>query len=157
VWAWKFNHNKISRCVSPITDSQTVQAQTRTDGLQHERNSKFCLKNTALIEVCGLRCDKLPVLYVLLVKCLCKIIVYITFSSCQRSVQIILTPSFTRVMNWPSCLTGEILPRSLRNVMSCILSVKWVLGSGGCNMSWKVHFLESHLDFFPENLGEMSD
>ena len=26
-----------------------------------------------------------------------------------------------------------------------------------CNMSLKVHFLDSHLDFFPENLGEASD
>jgi hypothetical protein len=25
------------------------------------------------------------------------------------------------------------------------------------NMSLKIHFLESHLDFFPENLGEVSD
>ena len=27
----------------------------------------------------------------------------------------------------------------------------------GCNISLKIHFLESHLDFFPENLGEVSD
>jgi len=27
----------------------------------------------------------------------------------------------------------------------------------GCNMSLKIHFLESHLDFVPENLGEVSD
>jgi len=27
----------------------------------------------------------------------------------------------------------------------------------GCNMGLKIHFLESHLDFFPENLGEVSD
>src|SRR5215469_6829882 len=27
----------------------------------------------------------------------------------------------------------------------------------GCNMSLKIHFLESHFDFFPENLGEVSD
>ena len=26
----------------------------------------------------------------------------------------------------------------------------------GCNMSLKIHFLESHLDLFPENLGEVS-
>nr|CAH7763855.1 unnamed protein product [Callosobruchus chinensis] len=26
-----------------------------------------------------------------------------------------------------------------------------------CNMSLKVHFLHSHLDFFPENLGAVSD
>jgi len=27
----------------------------------------------------------------------------------------------------------------------------------GCKMSLKIHFLESHLDFFPENLSEVSD
>ena len=27
----------------------------------------------------------------------------------------------------------------------------------GCNMSLKIHFLESHLDFYPEDLGEVSD
>ena len=27
----------------------------------------------------------------------------------------------------------------------------------GCNISLKIHLLESHLDFFPENLGEVSD
>ena len=27
----------------------------------------------------------------------------------------------------------------------------------GCNMSLKVHFLESHLNFSPANLGEVSD
>ena len=27
----------------------------------------------------------------------------------------------------------------------------------GCNMSLKIHFLESNLDFFPENLSEVSD
>ena len=27
----------------------------------------------------------------------------------------------------------------------------------GCNMSLKVHFLHSHLDFFPENCGAVND
>jgi hypothetical protein len=27
----------------------------------------------------------------------------------------------------------------------------------GCNMRLKIHFLESHLDFFQESLGEVSD
>jgi len=27
----------------------------------------------------------------------------------------------------------------------------------GCNMSLKIHFLESYLHFFPENLGEVGD
>jgi hypothetical protein len=48
VWAWKHNHNKDSRHVSPITDSQTVQVQTCTCTFGHETNSKHCLRNTAL-------------------------------------------------------------------------------------------------------------
>ena len=27
----------------------------------------------------------------------------------------------------------------------------------GCNMSIKIHFLHSHLNFFPDNLGQLSD
>jgi hypothetical protein len=27
----------------------------------------------------------------------------------------------------------------------------------GCNMSLKIHILDSHLDDFPENLGDVSD
>jgi len=27
----------------------------------------------------------------------------------------------------------------------------------GCNMSLNTHFLDSHLDFFPDNLGAVSD
>jgi len=27
----------------------------------------------------------------------------------------------------------------------------------GCNMSLKIHFLQSHLDFFPENCSAVSD
>ena len=27
----------------------------------------------------------------------------------------------------------------------------------GCNMSLKIHFLDSHLDLFPDNLGAISD
>jgi hypothetical protein len=27
----------------------------------------------------------------------------------------------------------------------------------GCNMSLKIHFLHSHLDIFPDNLGAVSD
>jgi len=48
----KLNHNKDSRHVSPITGSQTVQAHTCTVMLGHETNSKFCLRNTALLVVC---------------------------------------------------------------------------------------------------------
>jgi len=43
---------KDSRHVSPVTESQTVQAQTFTDTVGHETSSKFCLRNTALLVVC---------------------------------------------------------------------------------------------------------
>jgi len=39
-----------------------------------------------MLEVCGLRCDKLQVLCVPLVKCLCKMIVLIILSPCQGSL-----------------------------------------------------------------------
>ncbi|UYV63750.1 hypothetical protein LAZ67_2005492 [Cordylochernes scorpioides] len=43
---------------------------------------------------------------------------------------------------------------SFRNVCKNFLgSVKAL----GCNMSLKIHFLHSHLDFFPDNLGAVSD
>ena len=29
--------------------------------------------------------------------------------------------------------------------------------ANGCNMSLKMHFLDSQLDFFPQNLGAVSD
>ena len=48
----KLNHDKDSRRVRPVNDSQTVQPQTRTDRLGQETNSKFCLRNTALSVVC---------------------------------------------------------------------------------------------------------
>ena len=60
-WACKLNHKKDSRHVSPITDSQTVQAQICTDMLGYETNSKlrkccacsfsevFCVKGLYLL------------------------------------------------------------------------------------------------------------
>jgi len=51
-WEWKLDHNKDSRHVSPMRDSQTVQAQTCTDTMGHESNSQFWLRNTALPVVC---------------------------------------------------------------------------------------------------------
>src|SRR5207245_7664228 len=38
-------------------------------------------------------------------------------------------------------------------VEKCITAYRQV----GCNMSLKIHLLDSHLDFFPENLGAVSD
>jgi len=43
---------------------------------------------------------------------------------------------------------------SYQNVVQNLLTSYKTMG---CNMSLKIQFLESHLDFFPENLGEVSD
>jgi hypothetical protein len=70
----------------------------------------------------------------------------------------------------------EISQKALRNVASIQKVTKSFLGNHkaenyheiasdlltaykamGCNMSLKVHSLDSHLDFFPENLGAVSD
>ena len=50
--AWKLHHNTDSRPWSPITDSQTVQAQLCTETLGNETNSKFRLRNTAVLVAC---------------------------------------------------------------------------------------------------------
>jgi hypothetical protein len=41
--------------------------------------------------------------------------------------------------------------------MGRILVAKWVLQNNGCNMSLNMHFLDPNLDFFPENIGAISD
>ena len=44
-------------------------------------------------------------------------------------------------------------PNYVNIVQKCISAYKLM----GCNMSLKIHLLDSHLDFFPENLGSVSD
>ena len=51
---------------------------------------------------------------------------FIIFSSCQVSDEVILTPSVMRVVKRPLNFRDQILPHSLRSVMSLILGVKWV-------------------------------
>ena len=45
-------------------------------------------------------------------------------------------------------------PANYQDVVQDLLTSYKVMG---CNMRLKTHFLEPHLDFFPENLGEVSD
>jgi len=49
---------------------------------------------------------------------------------------------------------GKQKDLNYRNIVSKMLDAFKNLG---CNMSLKVHFLNSHLDYFPENLGDVSD
>ncbi|UYV69440.1 hypothetical protein LAZ67_6003617 [Cordylochernes scorpioides] len=49
---------------------------------------------------------------------------------------------------------GSIKVENYRDIVNdLLLSYKTL----GCNMSLKIHFLHSHLDFFPDNLGAVSD
>ena len=55
--------------------------------------------------------------------------------------------SFTAVL-------GNFKARNYRDFVKRLLNSYEKLG---CNMSVKVHFLNSHLNYFPENLGAMSE
>ncbi|UYV78169.1 hypothetical protein LAZ67_16000358 [Cordylochernes scorpioides] len=51
-------------------------------------------------------------------------------------------------------LLGNLKAENYSNLVNeLLLSYKTL----GCNMSLKIHFLHSHLDFFPDNLGAVSD
>ena len=43
------------------------------------------------------------------------------------------------------------------NYQDLVLDLLTSYKAMGCNMSLKIHFLESHLNFLPENLGEVND
>ncbi|UYV73797.1 hypothetical protein LAZ67_11000938 [Cordylochernes scorpioides] len=49
---------------------------------------------------------------------------------------------------------GSVKVENYRDIVNDLLLSYKALG---CNMSLKIHFLHSHLDFFPENLGAVSD
>lgn len=49
---------------------------------------------------------------------------------------------------------GNHKSESYRRIITELLKA---FRSMGCNMSLKIHFLHSHLDFFPDNLGDVSD
>jgi len=75
-------------------------------------------------------------------------------------------PNFVRKLNplekasWLSIV--EVITNFLRNKRSknyreIISNLLTNFQAQGCNMSLKIHFLHSHLDFFPTNLGAVSD
>ena len=51
-------------------------------------------------------------------------------------------------------LIGNYKALNYQDVVQGLLTLYKAMG---CNMSVEIHFLESHFDFFPENLGEVSD
>ena len=126
VWVWKLNHNKDSRHVSPITDSQTVQVQTCTDTLGHDNNSKFRLRNSALLVVCRTALWTVASVVCSFCEVFClKEFWFIIFSSSQGSDDIILTPSVICVLKWTSNLRGDILPR-FKKCYELYFGCKWV-------------------------------
>lgn len=59
--------------------------------------------------------------------------------------------SFVQVStNFLGCTKAENYKDLVDNLLQCYERL-------GCNMSLKIHFLHSHLDFFPENCGAVSD
>ena len=46
---------------------------------------------------------------------------------------------------------GNQMAENYQDVVQDLLTLYKAMG---CNMSLKIHILESHLDFFPENLGK---
>jgi len=55
------------------------------------------------------------------------------------------------VMWWPILYNPTDLWGVIRDVVADLVQS---YRSMGCNMSFKAHFFDSHLDFFPENLGQ---
>jgi len=51
-------------------------------------------------------------------------------------------------------LLGNIKAKTYKVLVKELLKAFQIMG---CNMSLKIHFLNSHLDFFPPNLGVVSD
>jgi hypothetical protein len=49
---------------------------------------------------------------------------------------------------------GNIKAENFQDIMRELLDSYQALG---CNMYLKIHFLHSHIDFFPDNLGAVSD
>jgi hypothetical protein len=58
------------------------------------------------------------------------------------------------IKNVMKCFLGNHKAQNYHKVVSDLLTAYKAMG---CNMSLKVHILDSHLDFFPENLGTVSD
>ena len=74
---------------------------------------------------------------------LCKMTVFVIFLSCQGSVNMSLSVLWVTIRHKTILLTVVNLVHSYKALE--------------CNMPKKVHFWDSHLDFFPENFGAVSD
>ena len=61
---------------------------------------------------------------------------------------------WTEFRNTCTNFLGNYRARNYKSIVNRLIKACETLG---CNMSLKMHFLHSHLDFFPENLGDVSD
>lgn len=80
--------------------------------------------------------------------------------------KMIRDPDFEKMLNkkeldaWVSfvkVVKGFLGNKKEDNYKDLVLNLLKTFKAMGCNMSLKIHFLHSHMDFFPENLGAVSD
>ena len=71
----------------------------------------------------------------------------------MKEIELASWLSFAKVVQG-NCFLGNRKAKNYKDIVQKVLDNFQALG---INMSIKVHFLHSHLDRFPENLGDVSD
>ncbi|UYV76524.1 hypothetical protein LAZ67_14000956 [Cordylochernes scorpioides] len=72
----------------------------------------------------------------------------------QNSLNEVEAAAWNSFRNVYKNFLGSVKVENYRDIVNDLLLSYKALG---CNMSLKIHFLHSHLDFFPDNLGAVSD
>ncbi|UYV63994.1 hypothetical protein LAZ67_2006277 [Cordylochernes scorpioides] len=72
----------------------------------------------------------------------------------QNSMNEVEAAAWNYFRNVCKTFLGSVKVENYRDIVNDLLLSYKALG---CNMSLKIHFLHSHLDFFPDNLGAVSD
>ncbi|UYV80826.1 hypothetical protein LAZ67_19001886 [Cordylochernes scorpioides] len=72
----------------------------------------------------------------------------------QNSLNEVEAAAWNSFRNVCKNFLGSVKVENYREIVNDLLLSYEALG---CNMSLKIHFLHSHLDFFPDNLGAVSD
>ncbi|UYV73369.1 hypothetical protein LAZ67_10002875 [Cordylochernes scorpioides] len=72
----------------------------------------------------------------------------------QNSLNEVEAEAWNSFRNVCKNFLGSVKVENYRDIVNDLLLSYKALG---CNMSLKIHFLHSHLDFFPDNLGAVSD
>lgn len=79
------------------------------------------------------------------------------FMKCKQ-FRNVLTPVEKEAWNSLDAVINNFLGNSKsENYKSIVQNLVECFGKMGVNMSLKIHFLDRHLDFFPDNLGDFSD